>query len=156
MKNDIYKRLARLEAEIAGQKAEYEETLRNAYANACEEQNEEEAAKLARAIRNKLLDNTDKQMSLDRLKLDISTADGFVLSLKDILGDDWAKYRQALRDLTKQDGFPFNVDFPISPDKQNGVSVLELSDMSVKAGHPDSEGMEQIKNELIEFLNGGN
>jgi len=27
----------------------------------------------------------------------------------------WATYRQALRDITKQDGFPVNVEFPAEP-----------------------------------------
>ncbi len=27
----------------------------------------------------------------------------------------WATYRQALRDITKQDGFPISVEFPIEP-----------------------------------------
>lgn len=27
----------------------------------------------------------------------------------------WATYRQALRDITQQTGFPFNVDFPVNP-----------------------------------------
>ena len=31
--------------------------------------------------------------------------------------DQWAEYRQALRDITKQDGYPENVEFPIVPSK---------------------------------------
>lgn len=27
----------------------------------------------------------------------------------------WATYRQALRDITEQDGFPISVDFPAEP-----------------------------------------
>ena len=27
----------------------------------------------------------------------------------------WATYRQALRDITEQDGFPVNVEFPAEP-----------------------------------------
>ena len=80
MKNNYHKRLAQVEAMAAATKAELEETLKAAYAAACEEQNEEEAAALARKIRNKLLDNSDAQMSLDRLGLDLSSATKFISS----------------------------------------------------------------------------
>lgn len=113
--DNFYKRLARAEAMAAAQKAELEENLRAAYERACEEQNEEEAAACARALRNKLLDNTDKEMSLDRLVLDTSSATKFILSLSKVFSSEWAKYRQGLRDITEQDGFPFNIDFPQAP-----------------------------------------
>lgn len=29
--------------------------------------------------------------------------------------DEWLDYRQALRDITKQDGFPVDVDWPVAP-----------------------------------------
>lgn len=115
--DNFYKRLARAEAMAAAQKAELEETLRADYERACEERNEEEAAACARALRNKLLDNTDKEMSLDRLGLDTSSATKFILSLSKIFDGAWAKYRQDLRDITKQEGFPFDIKFPQAPDE---------------------------------------
>lgn len=118
MQKDYYKRLAKIEAMANAQKAELEETLLKAYAAACEEKNEDEAAALARKIRNKLLDNSDKQMSLDRLGLDLSTATKFIASLAKIFTGAWAKYRQTLRDLPEQKGFPFDVVFPVSPDQE--------------------------------------
>lgn len=117
---DLYKRIARAEAVAAEQKAELMETLQKAYENACQERNEEDAAALARKIRNRLLDNTDKEMSLDRLSLDTSSAIKFLASLTKIFSGAWAKYRQDLRDLTKQAGFPFNVVFP-TPPEDNGT-----------------------------------
>ena len=120
MKNNYHKRLAQVEALAAATKAELEETLKAAYATACEEKNEEEAAALVRKIRNKLLDNSDAQMSLDRLGLDTSTATKFIASLSKIFTGAWAKYRQALRDLPTQAGFPFNVTFPTPPDSEEG------------------------------------
>lgn len=120
MKNNYHKRLAQVEAMAAATKAELEETLKAAYAAACEEQNEEEAAALVRKIRNKLLDNSDAQMSLDRLGLDTSTATKFIASLSKIFTGAWAVYRQALRDLPTQAGFPFNVTFPTPPDSEEG------------------------------------
>lgn len=93
------------------------ETLQRAYENACQEQDEAAAAELARKIRNKLLDSTDKEMSLDRLGLDTSTATKFIASLATIFSGAWAQYRQELRDITEQEGFPFNVIFPTPPDE---------------------------------------
>ncbi len=120
MKNNYYKRLAQIEAMTAATKAELEETLRAAYAAACEEKNEEDAAAYARKLRNKLLADSDAQMSLDRLELDLSTATKFIASLSKIIKGAWAAYRQALRDLPTQAGFPFNVEFPKPPDSEEG------------------------------------
>lgn len=116
MENDFYKRLARAEAAANAQRAETMELLQAAYENACQEQNTEEAAAVARKIRNKLLDESDKEMSLDRLGLDVSSAAKFIASLSKIFNGAWARYRQELRDITKQEGFPFNVSFPVAPD----------------------------------------
>ena len=116
--NDFYKRIARMEAMVNAQKAELVETLRTAYNRACKEKNEEEAAALARKLRDKLLDISDKEMSLDRLGLDASSAMKFTASLAAIFKGEWAKYRQALRDLPEQKGFPFDIEFPTPPDEE--------------------------------------
>ncbi len=115
MQKDLYKRLARVEAMANAQKAELMETLWRMYETACREQDAQQAAALVRKIRNRLLDNTDKEMSLDRLGLDTSSAATFIASLIRIFNGDWAQYRQALRDITKQAGFPFAVTFPTPP-----------------------------------------
>lgn len=107
---------------VNAQKAELEESLLAAYARACEEENEEEAAALVRKIRNKLLDNTDKRMSLDRLGLDVSSAAKFITSLTKVFSGAWTQYRQALRDLPTQAGFPFNVEFPTPPETEEGTN----------------------------------
>lgn len=120
MNNNYHKRLAQVEAMANAQKADLEETLKAAYAAACEEQNEEDAATFARKLRNKLLADSDAQMSLDRLALDLSTATKFIASLNKIIKGAWAEYRQALRDLPTQAGFPFNVEFPKPPDSEEG------------------------------------
>lgn len=117
MNNTIFKRLAKAEAMANAQKAELMETLQAAYERACAEENAEDAAELARKIRNKLLDNTDKEMSLDRLGLDTSSATKFIASLTTIFSGAWAQYRQELRDITKQEGFPFDIIFPTPPDE---------------------------------------
>ena len=73
-------------------------------------------AERIREKRNKLLSDSDKQMTLDRLGLDTSSAIKFLASLKNIFSGKWAKYRQALRDITDQPGFPYDVTFPDIPE----------------------------------------
>lgn len=86
----------------------------------------EECAAAVRAARDALLAASDQRMTLDRglnLKLpETVTATTMLTAFKDIitgfkdaLSGDWAVYRQALRDLTEQTGFPFNVNWPTAP-----------------------------------------
>lgn len=80
-------------------------------------QNEyDELASQIRAKRNRLLDESDKYMALDYLNLDTSSAIKFLASLKNIFSNSYAEYRQALRDITEQEGFPYNVVFPEKPE----------------------------------------
>lgn len=120
MEQNIYKRLAKAEAMANLQKSQLIEVLQNAYKAACDSCDEQAAADAARALRNKLLDLSDKEMSLDRLKLGTSSAIEFLASLGKIFLGEWAVYRQALRDIPQQDGFPFNVAWPNSPYEKEG------------------------------------
>ena len=115
MQTNLYKRLARAEAMADVQRSELMETLQRAYHMACQAGDAEQAADLARRIRNKLLDSSDKEMSLDRIGLDTTSATKFIASLIKIMSGSWAQYRQALRDLPDQPGFPFDVIFPDPP-----------------------------------------
>lgn len=115
MEQNVYKRLARAEAMASLQKSQLPEVLENAYKAACDSGDEQAAADAARSLRNRLLDLSDKEMSLDRLGLDTSSVIDFLASLKQIFSSDWAVYRQALRDIPQQEGFPFAIDFPLSP-----------------------------------------
>ena len=117
MEQNVYKRLARTEAMANLQKSQLTEVLENAYQAACASGDEQAAAEAARALRNRLLDLSDKEMSLDRLGLDTSSTFAFITSLGNIFSGEWAAYRQALRDLPQQEGFPFNIIFPVAPDK---------------------------------------
>ena len=120
--NDLYKRLARAEAAAAQQNAELMETLRDGYERACEAQDEESAAEFCRKIRNKLLEQSDAEMSLNRLGLTVPSGAtftawlSFLKGLGSALTGAWSTYRQALRDLTAQPGFPFDVTFPEKPE----------------------------------------
>lgn len=88
----------------------------------------DELAAEVRAKRDALLAETDKEFALDRINLNIPekvTASTMLNAVKDIfavLGSvcsgDMAKYRQALRDIPEQEGFPFNVSFPKKPNIQ--------------------------------------
>ena len=76
-----------------------------------------------REARNKLLAESDKEMVLDRLGLEDPHGDtfseylSFLRTIAEMVSGGMAKYRQELRDITKQDGFPYNVDFPEKPKK---------------------------------------
>lgn len=115
MENSDYKRLARAEAMANYQKSQLLEVLRAAYEAACDSGDEQAAADAARALRNKLLDLSDKEMSLDRLGLDIRNMVTLLATLGTIFAGEWATYRQALRDLPQQEGFPLNVIWPSEP-----------------------------------------
>lgn len=117
MEQNVYKRLARAEAMANLQKSQLPEVLENAYQAACASGDKQAAAEAARALRNRLLELSDKEMSLDRLGLDTSSTFAFITSLGNIFSGGWAVYRQALRDLPQQEGFPFDVVWPGSPDE---------------------------------------
>ena len=117
MDNNIYKRLAKIETITNLQKSNLMETLQAAYKSACEEKDEAQASEYARAIRNSLLEQSDKEMVLDRFKVDTSSTINFIASIKQIFENNWISYRQQLRNLPEQEGFPFNAIFPELPRK---------------------------------------
>lgn len=79
------------------------------------------AADTVRVKRNMLLSASDARMALDRLGMEVpsgSTFTAWLVFLKklgDALVGSWAKYRQALRDITQQPGFPYDVNWPDEP-----------------------------------------
>ena len=79
------------------------------------------AAAEVRAIRDKMLADSDKEMVLDRMGLEVPTGVSFTAwldFLKKIgaaVSGEMARYRQALRDIPKQEGFPYSVVFPTMP-----------------------------------------
>lgn len=78
-----------------------------------------------RAKRDALLAETDKEFALDRVNLTIPekvTASTMLNVIKDIFSElgtvyngSMARYRQALRDIPQQEGFPYDVKYPIKP-----------------------------------------
>lgn len=79
------------------------------------------AAAEVRAIRDKLLADSDKEMVLDRMGLEVPTGVSFTAWLDFLkklgaaVAGEMAKYRQELRDIPKQEGFPYSVVFPTMP-----------------------------------------
>lgn len=78
-------------------------------------------AKKIRAKRNELLSESDKELCIDRLGLTAPTGNTFeewlpfLSQLGTVLAEDTAAYRQALRDIPEQEGFPYDVVFPEKP-----------------------------------------
>lgn len=80
---------------------------------------------LASAIRNKrnaLLAESDARMCLDRMGLVVPSGStfsawlAFLRGIGNVLSGAWVKYRQDLRDIPEQEGFPYNVVFPTPPE----------------------------------------
>ena len=71
-----------------------------------------------RAIRDKLLAESDKEMMIDRMGLEVPKGVSFsawlefLKKLGSVVSGDLAKYRQELRDIPKQEGFPYCVALP--------------------------------------------
>ena len=86
----------------------------------------EEAAAKVRSLRDKLLTESDAMMALDRFGMDLPdkvTATTMLSVFKEILTAVWkitngsiGQYRQALRDLPEQPGFPFDIEWPDKPE----------------------------------------
>ena len=125
-------RLAKMEAMCDQLRSEMSDVLERAYAIAVEERDEDRAAELARKIRNKLLDDSDKYNTVDRVfNFDlpetisttnvISAVKALIKSIHGITANDWSVYRQHLRDITDQPGFPFDIDWGTAPDAEEAT-----------------------------------
>ena len=86
-----------------------------------QQQANEIAAAAARSIRDQLLKDSDASMALDRLGLDVPSGTtftawlSFLKGLGNVLTGNIARYRQALRDVPEQEGFPFDIVWPEKP-----------------------------------------
>lgn len=102
----------------AGSPEVQEQALRDAVKRG----DEESAAVIARAIRDRLLKESDAELAVDRMGLEVPEGNtfsawlDFLKGLGEMLKGKWAKYRQELRDLPQQEGFPLNTKFPEKPD----------------------------------------
>ena len=125
-------RLAKMEAMCDQLRSEMSDVLERAYAIAVEERDEDRAAELARKIRNKLLADSDKYNTVDRVfNFDlpetisttnvISAVKALIKGIHGITANDWSVYRQHLRDITDQPGFPFDIDWGTAPDAEEAM-----------------------------------
>ena len=99
----------------------------NDWLESLKEQEKHSLASEIREKRNKLLEESDKYMILDRLTMNfpqeisltnvVSVLKDFFKTLSNIKNGSWAKYRQELRDLPNQKGFPYDVKFPDKPEE---------------------------------------
>ena len=114
--------LARMKHRVEVQDAGLLETLRAAYQQAANAGEQEEAARLARAIRDTLLTHVDAHGSIYRLELTAPDSKSFLDWLdwlktlaSVIASSDWAQYRRALLDIPQQEGFPYVISWPVEP-----------------------------------------
>ena len=88
---------------------------------AIDAEDEDTAAEIARAIRNRLLKDSDAEVALDRLGLQVPSGAtftawlSFLRTLGEALVGSWAEYRQMLRDLPQQEGWPLAIQWPTAP-----------------------------------------
>ena len=125
MKVKNEERIARLEAVCDKMRSEQPDVQENAYQAACLVKDEELAALLARIIRNRKLAESDGELAFDRFGIElpdnismtniVNAFKNLIAGLKLLLNGSWAAYRQALRDLPEQEGFPFNINWPKQP-----------------------------------------
>ena len=118
-------RKARMEAAIDKIRSEEPDVQEKALLFAVEQEDEETAAEIARKIRNRLLTESDAEVALDRLGLQAPAGESFTAwltfleKLGQALAGEWAKYRQALRDLPQSEGWPLEISWPKAPNQGN-------------------------------------
>lgn len=108
-----------------------EDEIKNKYEEYLEIARKKEYNTLAEEIRkkrNELLAETDKEMCIDRLNIELPTeltaatlltgVKNFFEGFSNIFNGNMAKYRQELRDITEQEGFPYNVIWPSKEDQE--------------------------------------
>ena len=118
---------ARAEAIMAQKRAELPDVMQKALQAAIEAEDADTAAAIARRIRNQLLRNSDAEVALDRLGLSVPSGTTFTAwlaffkQLGEALMGEWARYRQLLRDLPTQEGFPFTIQWPTAPGSEDAT-----------------------------------
>lgn len=121
IQNNDTLRISRLETICEGITGQMNDVIKESYEKAVENKDEELAASLARKLRDNLLKESDSRVAFDRFNIKVPSGSSFsswlsfLKSLGKILTSDWSKYRQDLRDLPQQPGFPFDIKFPTIP-----------------------------------------
>jgi hypothetical protein len=105
--------IARMEAMAQYQRAQMPDVQENALQRAVDAKDLVTAAEIARTIRNRLLKESDFQMLPDRPETKESGT-----------YEEWAQYRQALRDLTKSKSWPLAIRWPQAPGAKEEEPVI--------------------------------
>lgn len=83
----------------------------------------EVAAAKVREKRNELLVASDSTVALDRINLPTPSGSAFTAwlsflqAIASAVSGSWAIYRQQLRDIPAQSGFPFDIEWPAAPEE---------------------------------------
>lgn len=126
IKQNDQMRISRLESVCEQIRSEMEDVMQGAYAKAVESGDEERAADIARKIRNKKLNQSDKHCTFDKMLPEIPAGAGFsdwiewLKKLAEAANGAWGIYRKALRDLPEQEGFPMVISWPTPPEEDEG------------------------------------
>lgn len=118
---DTLQRIRKIEVITDKLRSELDDVLKAAYEKAVEAEDVDGAADIARKIRDKMLAETDNKCALDRVLPEAPESTIFsgwitwLRSLAQVRSNAWGIYRQALRDITDQPGFPLNIEWPQSP-----------------------------------------
>ena len=126
---ETLERLRKIEVITDKLRSEMDDVLWSAYQAAVAAQDEDSAAMLARKIRDNLLAETDSTCTLDRMLPEAPSGTIFtswlpwLRDLAAVRTNAWGIYRQDLRDITAQPGWPLNIDWPKSPEEQDGEPV---------------------------------
>lgn len=101
----------------------------DSFLDVLKQRDREETAAQVRAARNALLAASDAHVAVDRYAFDLpdhvttgtmlTAFIGLIDALRSLTSGSWAQYRQALRDLPMQPGFPYQVDWPVKPDDRH-------------------------------------
>lgn len=92
--------------------------------NDVKEKDYNEVAAEVRAQRDKLLQETDSEMCLDRMGLEMPEGTSFTAwitflkTMANAITGQMSQYRQALRDIPQQEGFPYNIVWPTKETKE--------------------------------------
>lgn len=106
LNEQIMQRLCKVEQEIGSLRAAMHDNIDRSLAAAVEAGDEDGADVFAKLRRRYLLEETDNYALTDRAEM----------------SEEMATYRQALRDITNQEGFPLNIVWPVHPDEQNTIA----------------------------------
>jgi len=107
LNEQIMQRLCKVEQEIGSLRAAMHDNIDRSLAAAVEAGDKDGADVFAKLRRRYLLEETDNYALTDRAEM----------------SEAMATYRQALRDITNQEGFPLDIVWPVHPDDEQTTTA---------------------------------